>query len=123
MSEDELNRWLAQLAPVHGWTVYQVGDDPPPPLVAVCHRHYFTDVVIIHDARTAVAYRTLFSNDDPPPDASEALWTYSGDADSAIAEIFALNRTPVAILPTPSPYRMPVGELRDITSREGDPEP
>jgi hypothetical protein len=123
MSEDELNRWLAQLAPVRGWTVYQVGDGAPPPLVAICHRHYFTDVVIIHDARTAVAYRTLLCTDDPPPDASEALWTYSGDADSAIAEIFALSRVPAAIIPMPSPFRLPAGELRDITGHEGDRSP
>ncbi len=123
MHDDELNRWLTQLASVPGWTVYQVGEDPPPPLIAICHRHFFTDVVIIHDARTAVAYRTMFDNDRTPPDASEALWTYSGGADSAIAEVFALNRMPGRRVPAPTPYRLPAGELRAITDPNGDTAP
>jgi hypothetical protein len=122
MSDDELNHWLAQLDPMRGWTVYQVGDDPPPPLVAVNQRHFFTDVVIIRSARAAVAYRTLLADEGQPPDASEALWTYSGDADSALAAIFALSRPGLARRkpPTPPNYRLPQGELRDITAPKGD---
>ena len=123
MSDDEVNHWLSQLNAVSGWSVYQVGEDPPPPLVAVCRRHFFTDVVIIHDAGSAVAYRTMFDNDRIPPDPAEALWTYAGDADSALAAVFALTRMPVRPLPAPSPYRLPVGELRDITDQNGDPTP
>jgi hypothetical protein len=123
MPDDEPNSWLDQLASAHGWAVYQVGDAPPPPLIAVCHRHFFTDVVIIHDARTAVAYRTMFDNDRIPPDPAEALWTYSGDADGALAAVFALTRMPIRPLPAPSPYRLPTGELRAITDQNGDPIP
>lgn len=122
MSDDELNHWLAQLEAMRGWTVYQVGDDPPPPLVAVNHRHFFTDVVIIRSARTAVAYRTLLSDEGTPPDASEALWTYSGDAHSTLAAVFALTRPGAAARkpPTPPNYQLPRGELRDITTPKGD---
>jgi hypothetical protein len=125
MPDDELNHWLAQLNSVRGWTIYQVGDDPPPPLVAVNHRHYFTDVLIIRSAYTAVAYRTMLDNDGPPPDASAALWTYSGDADSALAAIFALSTPGRAIRrrPTPPNYRLPSGQLREITESKGDVQP
>ena len=121
MSDDELNHWLAQLAAMRGWTVYQVGDDPPPPLVAVNHRHFFTDVVIIRSARTAVAYRTLLADEGPPPDASEALWTYSGDAQNTLSAVFALNRPDRAGRRPPPPpnYQLPHGELRDITTPKG----
>jgi hypothetical protein len=125
MSDDELNHWLAQLDSIRGWTVYQIGDDPPPPLVAVCQRHYFTDVVIIRSAHAAVAYRTLRADDDRPPDAAEALWTYSGDADSALAAIFALSQPTRAVRkpPTPPSYRLPAGELRYLTGPKGDARP
>jgi hypothetical protein len=106
------------LAGMRGWTVYQVGDERPPPLVAVCHRHYFTDVVIIRDADNAVAYRTLLAVDDRPPDASEALWTYSGDAISTLNAIFALSRPQQQSRrpPTPPNYRLPPGELREFNA-------
>ena len=126
MPDDELNHWLAQLDSAGGWTVYQVGDDPPPPLVAVNHRHYFTDVVIIRSAHAAVAYRTMLAMDMArPPEASEALWTYSGDANSTLAAMFALSRpSPVPRrLPTPPNYQLPSGELRDINASEGEPRP
>ncbi|HEY2699259.1 MAG TPA: hypothetical protein VGJ45_27640 [Pseudonocardiaceae bacterium] len=123
MSDDELNHWLSQLNAVSGWSVYQVGEDPPPPLVAVCRRHFFTDVVIIRSARAAVAYRTFAADADATPDAADALWTYSGDADSALAAIFALSRP--GKVPrkrwTPPNYALPDGELRDITDSNGDP--
>ncbi|HEX4223771.1 MAG TPA: hypothetical protein VHZ97_15500 [Pseudonocardiaceae bacterium] len=124
MSDDELNHWLAQLNARSGWTVYQVGDEPPPPLVAVNNRHYFTDVVIIRSAHAAVAYRAMLDN-ERTPDASQALWTYSGDADSALAAVFALSNParPIRRLPTPPNYRLPVGELRDITGSKGDVQP
>jgi hypothetical protein len=124
MSDDELNHWLAQLNALSGWTVYQVGDEPPPPLVAVNNRHYFTDVVIIRSAQAAVAYRTMLANESTP-DASEALWTYSGDADSALAAMFALSNPARTIrrLPTPPNCQLPVGELRDITGSKGDVQP
>lgn len=124
MSDDELNHWLAQLNALSGWTVYQVGDEPPPPLVAVNNRHYFTDVVIIRSARAAVAYRTMLDN-ERTPDASQALWTYSGDADSALAAMFALSNPARVIrrLPTPPNYQLPAGELRDITSSKGEVQP
>jgi len=126
MSDDELNHWLDQLNSVSGWTVYQVGDDPPPPLVAVNHRHFFTDVVIIRSTYVAVAYRTMLAMDeDRPPDAAEAMWTYSGDANSTLAAIFALSR-PVRVmrrLPNPPNYALPAGELRDINEPKGEPLP
>lgn len=123
MSDDELNHWLTQLNALPGWTVYQVGDAPPPPLVAVNNRHYFTDVVIIRSTHSAVAYRTMLTN-ERTPEASEALWTYSGDADRALAEIFALsNPRAIRRLPTPPNYRLPVGELRDITGSKGEARP
>lgn len=122
MPDDELNHWLSQLNAVSGWSVYQVGEDPPPPLVAICRRHFFTDVVIIRSTRAAVAYRTFVADDEgPPPDAADAVWTYSGDADSTLAAIFALSR-PGRPLPrrwTPPDYLLPEGELRDITGRNG----
>jgi hypothetical protein len=126
MSDDELNHWLTQLNSMSGWTVYQVGEDPPPPLVAVNQRHYFTDVVIIRSARAAVAYRTVLAmENDRPPEAAEALWKYSGDADGALAAIFALSNPGRAIrrLPTPPNYTLPAGELRDITGSKGDVQP
>lgn len=122
MSEDELNHWLAQLDAMGGWEMYQVGEDPPPPLVAVNHRHYFTDVVIIRSARVAVAYRTMLDNEGPPPDASRALWTYSGDAASTLAAIAALTRPGPATRtpPTPPNYQLPSGTLRAITDPKTD---
>jgi hypothetical protein len=122
MSDDELNHWLSQLNAVSGWSVYQVGEDPPPPLVAVCRKHFFTDVVIIHSATTAVAYRTFAADAEQPPDAADAVWTYSGDADSALAAIFALSRPGKLQRKrwTPPSYQLPDGELRDITDQNGD---
>ena len=126
MPDDELNRWLAQLNSTAGWTVYQIGDEPPPPLVAVNHRHFFTDVVIIRSADTAVAYRTMLAMErDEPPDAAEAMWTYSGDANGAVDAILALTQPARAVrrLPAPPNYKLPTGELRHFTETEGDPRP
>lgn len=122
MSDDELNHWLSQLNAVSGWHVYQVGEDPPPPLVAVCRKHFFTDVVIIRSARAAVAYRTFVADDGRPPEAADALWTFSGDADSTLAAIFALSRPGRTQRKrwTHPDYVLPDGELRDITGTKGD---
>ena len=123
MPDDDLTSWLAMLTAVRGWTVYQCGERPPPPLVAVSHRHYFTDVVIIRDAKHAVAYRTLLAIDERPPDVSDALWTYSGDAVSSLNAIFALSRPRLGTQPpryAPS-YRLPPGELREFIAPEDNP--
>ena len=121
MSDDELKHWLSQLNAVSGWSVYQVGEKPPPPLVAICRKHFFTDVVIIRSALAAVAYRTFAADPEQPPDAADALWTYSGDADSTLAAIFALSRPGRTVNKrwTPPNYQFPEGELRDITGRTG----
>ena len=122
MSEDELNHWLFLLGSMPGWSVYQVGEAPPPPLIAVNNRHFFTDVVIIRAVRAAVAYRTLRGDDDQPPSAAKAMWTYSGDADSTLAAVFALSRPVKAVhrLPVPPSYLLPEGELRTITATRKD---
>ena len=123
MPDDDLTSWLAMLKAVRGWTVYRCGEVPPPPLVAVSHRHYFTDVVIIRDAEHAVAYRTLLAVDETPPDAGDALWTFSGDAVSTLNAIFALSRPRLGVQrPRNSPsYQLPPGELREFTAPDGNP--
>ena len=115
---------MTVLAAMPGWSIYQVGEAPPPPLIAVNHRHFFTDVVIIRSTQNAVAYRGMLTDSaERPPDASEAFWTYAGTADATLAAIFALSNPgkPLRRPPAPPDYQLPPGELRDLSTSKGDP--